>query len=216
MALAHRYVCIYPTGATTTPDTSTASQGDSGVDYSAAYTSMSAMEAAENGDFTTDDGTVLHVEIIDPDGDSDWSGAHDTTYTTFDGWTTDRGGDGSYVEIKSYGTARSSNGNYDTDAYVLDVDGRTLNIDNDHNLGTSYLDIEFDGVQFRQHTSGIENVYLHYSSSLNDIRFLNCYFKAETSSVNFFNALSDDTNLVIRLKNCILDGGTHGVKILSL
>ena len=103
MALAHRYVAIYPSG-TTDPD-GTASQGDPGENYSASYTSMSSMEAAENGDFSGGDGTVLHVEIIPSDGA--WNSA-DTTGVEFDGWKTDRGGDGSYVHIKAYGTARTN------------------------------------------------------------------------------------------------------------
>lgn len=206
MALAHRVVAIYPTG--TADPNGTASQY--GGNYSASYTTMSAMEAAENGDLDTGDGTILHVEIIPSDGS--WNAAPDTTTPViFDGWATDRGGDGSYVEIKTYGTARSSNGLFDTAAYILknSAADRNLRIDNDHD-NTEYLDIEFVGVQFEQ-TQAQVNIYLHGSQYLKDIRFLKCYCKQGAASHNFFSVLSDNVNLVIRLKNSIFEGGLSGV-----
>ena len=227
MAIGRRHVCIYPTGATTTPTTSTATQRDGGATYDAVYITMTAMEAAENGDYTTGgakdvgsagDGTILHVEIIDPDGDSDWSGAHDVGGFEFGGWKTAKAGDGSCVEIKTFGTARSSNGLYDTDAYVIDhgSDSECVDIDNDFDVGTSYIDIEFDGVQFRHHTTAHRVVYIHSSQSAKQISFLNCYMLNETAGTNFNSELEDVTNFVLRVKNCIIQGGTDCMEVAPL
>lgn len=223
MALVHRYVCIYPSGATSTPTTSTPSQGDSEVNYSAVYTSMLAMESSEQGDLTESginnpDSTLLHVEIIDPDGDSDWSGAHDTNGFLWDGWTTDRAVDGSYVEVKSYGTARSSNGLYDTDAYVLDCNGLAMEIDNDFSAG-AYLDISFIGVQFRSHTTGAFAILACKSASREkDVRFEKCYLRSEddASLATLYSSLNDATNFTLRVKNCIIEGGQNGINVTAL
>ena len=130
MALAHVYIAVYPAGST--DPKSTATYGDPGEEYHESYTSMSAMEAAENGDLTDGDGTVLHVEIIPSDGS--WNGAPDATSVVFDGWKTDRSGEGGYVSIQAFGTARSSTGLYSTAAYILQRTSNstlTLAIDND-------------------------------------------------------------------------------------
>ncbi len=223
MALGHRYVCVYPTSATTTPTTSTASQGDPGTDYSAVYTSMAACESAENGDYTTGgakdigsggDGTILHIEIIDPDGDSDWSGNKDEGHVPFDGWSLDKAGDGSYVEVKTYGTARSATGLWDTTAYIMTHDSdtaATLHLDNDSSA-SDFLDITFDGVQLEHTTETFYVVRFRAGGYHNDLQFLNCYFYQATSDNNI--SVSNSTGTPTRrFKNCIMQGGTHGIYV---
>jgi uncharacterized protein (DUF697 family) len=201
MALAHRVVAIYPSG--TTDPNGTASQY--GGNYSASYTSMSAMEAAENGDLSAGDGTVLHVEIIPSDGS--WSGAPDDSNPAFDGWKTDKAGDGSFVEIKTYGSARSSDGNLDTTAYILKETGGVipLIIDNDAN-SSNYLDVTFDGVQVQVTTTVANAVLVQKNAYHGDVTFSKCYVKQETGAYGFKNNQPNQAVTVVRLINSILEG----------
>ncbi len=179
------------------------------------------MEATENGDFTTGDGTVLHVEIIPSDGS--WSGAPDTTAATFDGWATDKSGDGSFIEIKTYGTARSSTGNWDTVAYILQVTSTSapsIFLDNDANA-SNFLDITFEGVQM-QHIDGAEangqsNVYIQNVAYHNEIEFEKCFFKADAANgdINFLN-VDAAANVDILIRNCIAQYGLAGIRPLNL
>lgn len=214
-ALAHRYVCIYPSsGVTNIPTTSTPSQGNSGVNYSAVYTSMSSMEAAENGDLTSGDGTVLHVEIIDPDGDSGWSGIPDGTTVTFDGWKTNRSSYNNtstpYVEITAYGTARSSDGLWDSSAYIFKSESTgtgLIYVDNDFNVGTSELDMDFNYIQFESTGATGPSIIVIVQSAADHgyVNFNGCYLKStnNTDAYDTCFSIADDSGAEVRIKNCI-------------
>jgi len=192
MALAHRYVAIYPSAASDPVSDTPYGTAGSPSSYDATYTTMSSMEGAENGDLSTGDGTVLHVEIIPSDGS--WSGAKDATGgVSFDGWTTDRGGDGSYIELRAYGSARSSDGLWDTGAYIKISTGdeSCVDIDNDH--AAVDIDIEFIGVQFEQTyvSSGSRCIYGgHASSQLGSLVLDSCYL--------FANNIADEYGIYCR------------------
>lgn len=200
MALAHEYVAVYPSGAT--DPISDDPQGDAGASYSASYTSLASALAGEVGDYTGGDGTVLHIEIIPSDGS--WASA-DTTVCTFDGWKTDKSGDGSYIEIKAYGTARHS-GVRSTTAYRLHPSSSSINLTlvNDDSA-TDFLDLVLDGIQIFRTSGDYRLIYITNGGYYKWLEFTNLYLYSDVSSRCFSTYISDTTNCEIRLKNSVIE-----------
>jgi hypothetical protein len=202
-----RVVAIYPALATD-PD---GTPSNAGPNYSASYTTMNAMEIAEDGDLTDAGGTRLLVEIIESDGS--WSGAPEDNRCTFDGWLTDRTS-GEYISVETFGGARSSTGLWDTTAYIFQDDTNNqpaFQIDND-TTADEYIDIELIGIQFRKYTNGNYVCRINANGYHHDVRFEKCYFKQDAAAVNFLMAYNNNTDFVFRVKNCILDGGSEIIK----
>ncbi|KPJ58249.1 MAG: hypothetical protein AMJ46_14480, partial [Latescibacteria bacterium DG_63] len=185
-----RTVAIYPSGATP----------PSG--YDATYTSMSAMEAAEDGDLVALN-RFLRVEIVNSDGN--WSTA-DTTAVTFDGWNCNRA-DGRYVEIEVMSGARNpyTDGKWSTSHYRLSASGATLLIDNDAAVD-NYFEADFIGLQVEASGSNwaaaVRDVAYHKT-----IRFIACHFRNtgfevfqltdnNSAQVWFINSILESTNPV--------------------
>ncbi len=230
MALVYRYVAIYPSGATNPIGDDP--YGDAGASYSQIYTSMSAMEAAENGDLTTaginsPDSTELRVEIIPSDGSWGSGGAGPDTGSnvTFDGWTTDKGNgsDNSYVTIETFGTARSSDGNWDTSAYIMQTTSTgsyTMRLDND---GAGELSVDFIGVQFEHIDGSTNNGYgllaIFGSADHLEIGFFKCHFKQQDGSTDnrtrCFDSWEDGNQATLRFKNCIFAYGDVSIMFMA-
>ena len=134
LSATDRRVAIYPSGAST----------PSG--YDATYTSMSTMEAAENGDLTDSGGTRLVVEITSSDGT--WESAPDTTNTIFDGWTCDYS-NGEYIWIYTVDGAKPSSPMFWDETAYIKLEGGIANnttIDNDH--AAVDIAVVFQNIQF--------------------------------------------------------------------
>jgi hypothetical protein len=156
-----RTVAIHPSG-TTAP-----------LGYDATYTSMSAMEAAEDGDLVALN-RFLRVEIVNSDGD--WTTA-DTT-VIFDGWKTNKSA-GQYVEIEVMSGARNpyTDGKWSTSHYRLSSSSSTiaLLIDNDAAAG-SYFEADFIGLQV-ENTGGGLALQIRDGAYHKTIKFKACHFR---------------------------------------
>jgi hypothetical protein len=214
-----RTVAIYPSG-TTTPS-----------GYDATYTSMSAMEAAENGDLTSGGGTRLLVEITASDGN--WS-SNDTTSSgvTFAGWTYDRSS-GEYIHIYTLDDgARSSSGNADANAYTLQYtsNGATALI------FSEACEIDFTGLQFyvsdqtewttkyhvdyaaaANQTEWTTKYHVDYAAAANlNINFRKCYFRGSYAGGNSYDEHMIESAAhtgTILYQNCVIEGSAHGPKL---
>lgn len=211
MPINHRYVAIYPSGAG--DPMGGHPYADPSALYAASYNDLTTMEAAENGNLTNGgdytNPTVLHIEIVPSNGT--WRDAPDANDVDWDGWKTDKNGDGSCVEIKTYGSARSRNGLYDSGAYILKHSGTSdhvFHIDNDTTVD-EYLDLEVWNIQVHKApTSGAACMRIEGGGYHGTIRFNGCYFKEENSSVTCYNR--DDSQADVILQNCIMDGFKMG------
>jgi hypothetical protein len=156
-----RTVAIHPSG-TTAP-----------AGYDATYTSMSAMEAAEDGNLVNLN-RFLRVEIVNSDGD--WTTA-DTT-VIFDGWKCDKSA-GQYVEIEVMSGARNpyTDGKWSTSHYRLSSSSSTiaLLIDND-NFADAYFEADFIGLQV-ENTGGGLAAQVRDNAWHKTIRFIASHFR---------------------------------------
>lgn len=189
-AATTRTVSIYPSGAS----------DPAGDD--ASYTTMSAMEAAEDGDLTSGAGTHLDVQITASDGN--WNTA-DTTAVTFNGWTCDFASN-EYIDIITLDDGARNNftdGKYSTTAYRIEVTGATsvINILNQ----TTNFSAVFDGLQL-QKTSTTNSIFLVDSQSVTErLDVLNCFLDQQTGA----NALYFiDSTGTYNIKNCIANTGS--------
>lgn len=198
-----RTVAIYPSGAT--------SPGG----YDATYTSWDAMENAEDGDLTNASGsnTRLLVEITASDGS--WSAVDSAQ--GMDGWKTDKGTDGSCVEVYTLANSRSADGKWSASAYTLEPSwsvGRL--VDNDA-TADSYLDVQFKQVQIQGRSGGDYAASVYTGAYHGEVGFIGCHFRA-------VNALTDDllwirdqnATTVTRVKNCIFDCNSNAYEALEI
>ena len=187
MALTERSVAILPAEA-----------AEAG--YDAYYNTMAEAEDLEDGDLTTGDGTHLTMNIIESDGT--WSAAPDTTAVTWDGWTCNYAAE-QYITVQTVGGARSSNGLWDTTAYIQSVtDARCQLIDND--FSTTNLAIEFIGVQFYQATIDLYTMETNSGSYLEYLGFEKCYIKTDVAGrVAIYCEL--DAAYTVVVKNCVIE-----------
>lgn len=211
------YACIYPSGYTL--DASETAR------YSTrAYTSMAGMEADLNGTLSDD----LVVDIIHGDGSNNWSGSPDTNVVGFDGWDCDGG---TYkVTIRTVTAAQSSNstssrpdwsgGSQDDSEYIYSINTSSsyaFYIDNDHDPSNADLNIEFEGVQFKIHTTA-KQFRIFYGAYHSGIKFNKCWFLQNTAQQGFYIAADSDEE--ITFENCVIDGAgtttnTHGVYVTT-
>lgn len=185
-------VAIYPDGSTEPGG------------YDAAYTTMTAFEAGENADITSGGSDLfINVEIVESDGS--WDGAKDTDNTIFDGWKCDRAS-GNYVLVTAVGGARSSDGLWDTTAYIL-TSGSSycIRIDNDTN-SSNFLDIDFDGVQLEP-TSTARGFQLYDGSYDNIVGFYKGYING--SDGTSYPIQSSSSTVELKVKNSIIEGGSY-------
>jgi hypothetical protein len=165
-AATTRTVAIHPSG-TSVPG-----------GYDATYTSMSAMETAEDGNLVSLD-RFLRVEIVNSDGD--WTTA-DTT-VIFDGWKTDRSA-GQYVVIEVMSGARNpyTDGKWSTSHYRLSSSSSTiaLLIDNDANAD-AYFEADFIGLQV-ENTGGGLAAQVRDNAWHKTIKFKACHFRGTTAN----------------------------------
>jgi hypothetical protein len=157
-----RTVAIHPSG-TTAP-----------AGYDATYTSMSAMEAAEDGNLVNLN-RFLRVEIVNSDGD--WTTA-DTTPVVFDTWKCDYSA-GQYVEIEVMSGARNpyTDGTWSTSHYRLSSSSTTaaLVIDND-SFADAYFEADFIGLQV-ENTGGGLAAQVRDNAWHKTIRFIASHFR---------------------------------------
>lgn len=195
-----RTVAIYPSGAT--------SPGG----YAATFTTMAAMESAEDGDLIAAD-TRLIVEITASDGS--WATA-DTANVLFDGWDCDYSS-GQYIWMYTLDDgARSSDGNWDTGAYRLEETAgqRSLVIDNDGS-GAVGFSLIMEYVQVGKVTTSTTNVRIKLANSADHgtIEFNQCYFRRTVGSGGHFNFRvdhTDTTNFKLYCRNCVFDDTASG------
>jgi hypothetical protein len=197
-AATTRTVAIYPSGATIPPG------------YDATYTSMSEMEAAENGDLVALD-RFLRVEIVNSDGN--WSTAD--TAVTFDGWNTNRSA-GQYVEIEVMPGARNpyTDGKWSTSHYRLTGSAGTLVIDNDYDFGVTnskYFEADFIGLQVES-TAGNVAGRVKDDALHKVIKFKACHFRNTTAFEVF--QLMDNGTAEVWFINSILENLTNGDEIV--
>ena len=187
-----RTVAIYPSGATP----------PSG--YDATYTSMSAMEAAEDGDLVALN-RFLRVEIVNSDGN--WSTA-DTTAVTFDGWNCNRSA-GQYVEIEVMSGARNpyTDGKWSASHYRLSGSGIALIIDNDA-AANNYFEADFIGLQVETSGANVAAVVrdLAYHKT---IRFIACHFRNTNATGTEVIQLMDNSLAEVWFINSILERTTN-------
>lgn len=191
-----RDVSIYPSGAT------------SPSGYDATYTSMSLMEATEGANSGSH-----HIDCEIGASDGSWSGSPDTSNVEFDGWDCDYSTD-RYLNIYTSGTAKpSADAFWDTSAYILKytASAPTLEIDNDHDGGTSKFDAVFTDIQIEHDTSAQYNLYIHESpNGVDYLEFNRCWFQQGGAEYNIFSSFGLGTELLF--VNCVMDGGTHGLR----
>lgn len=191
-----RKVCIYPSCAAEP------------TGYGATYTSLSAMEAAENGDLTDSGGTRLVVEIVASDGS--WSGSPDTTKTLFDGWTCDYAS-GEYVWIYTVGDAKpdyDTNDGWDSTAYVNYGTGGALDhnvvIDNDH--AVAGISMVWEDIQFKHDTASAEIIHFEDAGHVGYVAFKRCWFWQAQYVNNVITETAVDLDDEILFQNCVFEG----------
>jgi hypothetical protein len=187
-------VAIYPAAANV-PD-----------GYDATYTTMALFEAGEDVDITVGSGTDEYILCEITPSDGSWNGAPDTDPTIFDGWKCDRS-NGNYVRVTTIGSARSSDGKWDTGAYIMSLADHAITLDNDTSA-SDFLDIEFEGIQINI-SNNDEPFRTRAIAYHGDIRILRCYFRTSTG-YSIVNDTSDGTNLKLRIKNTVaISGGAY-------
>jgi hypothetical protein len=195
--MAEVFICIYPSGYSL----------DAGelARYGAThrYTSMASMEAGEDIDWTTA-GDKPTVEIIGGDGTNNWSTAgEDTTSVDFYGWDLDAT---NYLTITTIGTARSSDGKWDSSAYILSKnDGASLQV----YLGNNLFFMHIDGVQIKGTGSANYNLIRLFGTSPGSctIEMQNCYIDQQNTGGAARAVLVDDSgsNLTFRMWNTVIE-----------
>lgn len=165
------------------------------------YTTMVTMEAGEDGTGWATAGNNPYVEILGSDGN--WAGNPDTDRVNFDGWSLDTA---SSLVITTIETARSSNGNYDTNAYILQEN-------NDYCLYIDGNDFHglFDGIQFNMVS---DSAIMFWPRRLAHVDIKNCFFENGGNDVClYYDELAGSK--IVRVWNSIFNGGAYGVRILD-
>jgi len=186
-------ICIYPSGYTlTAPELAR---------YGAThrYTTMASMEAGEDVDWVSATDNPL-VEILGGDGGNNWSGSPDTTAITFTGWTTN---ETYYFTITPLGTARSSDGLWDTTAYILSATNTTIFIDN-----TSAFYGHFEGLQI-QNTGATGNTFYCYDTiGIVDLKNSYIDINGGANGIRHNTVGAGAGNGIVRVWNTIITDGT--------
>ena len=157
---------------------------------------MNLFEDGEDGDITGV-GDKLLCNITASDGN--WNTA-DSTATTFDVWTCNRGA-GEYIDIVTLNDgARNmwTDGKYSTSRYRMAGSARQLWI-----TPNNRIDIDFDGVQF-QCTGDDECIQVSTIGANSELNWDNCYIEGNgtTSGENCLEL--NDSDLTSHLVNCII------------
>ncbi len=179
-----------------------ASGGGTGVDWTNAYTSLSAFEAAEGKDISTGSGSD-EIFVVNCRSSA---GGDDTTTFRFDGFTVDAT---AYLIIT--GDA-ADGGDFPTDGIWDET--KYIHHNND-SVGTSIECredyIHWDKIQFKvtETSTNIRNglVFNVITAVNNDVRISNCIFKGICSGTGAaYGLYPTDTDLIIKIWNTIITG----------
>ncbi|MCK4823456.1 hypothetical protein KA005_47330, partial [bacterium] len=178
-----------------------ASGGGTGLDWTNAYTSLSAWEVAEQTDLVTD--TDWHHVYVRSS-----SNTADTTTTQITGWTT---GVANYILIEAASTDRAEKGSYNTSKYRLEVSGA-----NALDIRENYVRI--DGIQIQLTASSVSSIsalLITGQDASNDIRIFNCRIKGVLSgtSADVFGVYSSSTLVNLLMWNDITSGFVNGANL---
>lgn len=165
------------------------------------YTTMVTMEAGEDGTGWATAGNNPYCEIIG--GGGNWAGNPDTDRVDFNGWELDTA---SALVITTIESARSSDGSYDTNAYILQENGDyCLYLDSDSFHGL------FDGIQFNIVS---DSAIMLWPRRIAHVDIKNCFFENGGSDVGFYYDEIAGSKIV-RCWNTVFNGGNYGVRILD-
>ena len=187
--MAEVNICIYPNGYTL----NAAELARYGASHR--YTLQSSMETGEDIDWVaaTDN---PNVEIIGGDATYNWSGNPDTTNVTYNGWTLSAT---YFLKVKTIGTARPDySSGWDSTAYICAK--ITLGASNT-------MHCHFDGIQV-----SVAGTCLLIADPIVNAEFANCFFYATGDTANNVWVVTTTVTATIRLWNCVIKNGTHGVK----
>ena len=194
--MADVYICVYPSGYTL----SSAEQSKYGISHR--YTSLASAVSGEAQNWVTA-GNKPIIEILEGDESNNWSGSPDTSPVSFgSAW----GLSSTYpLIIKTLGTARSQNGLWDSNAYILSVSNNNGILFTDYGT-TDRLHIHMDGLQIKVTSTIASKRCLYGDGYIGIIEFKNGYLW-NNSNIGTCHAMlcsCFDDNGIFRIWNSIL------------
>jgi len=172
-----------------------------GVDWTNAYTSLSAWEAAEQTNLVTD-GDWHHVYCRSS------SGTADTTGFVLAGWTTDSTHN---IVVEAADGDQAVKTGWDTSRYrLVGVDDRIADIQEDY--------VTFRGLQFgfAYTSAGYEDIMRVRNQGVsNEILIDSCYFRTSSAGTTNQQIYAMTTNVNLIVVNTVMINGRMGVRVAT-
>jgi hypothetical protein len=164
--------------------------GGTGVDWTNAYTSMNAAEAARQQDLTDGGGDTITFYCRAS------SGTNDANDYDIDGWTTAAA---NWIRIEAASTDRAGT-TWDATKYRVEVSRGGI-------VGILESDVRIDGIQYHNTNDTVKNLIIEVNGQYTRLQISNCYFNCGEDDQRGIEL--GDGEIDIEIWNCIC-ASPHG------